>query len=238
MKAPVLSVLCGFTVALVVTPDPTGVLPVLVGIVLTGLLAPLSYAGLRRLFARVGRSARDLTRPTAPPTWTAWRMPSRTRDSSLRSLSESPGRGSRSRRPPKSPTTPAEGLVYPIQSAGRVPIDVADREQGTSPRAVTSGRLVRGESGSRTPPGTSSRRRAPHRRQFAVRSLHERPTRYGHPVGRPSRPAESPRCTPALYTVRSSRPLVAVRDGVSNSEGVCISRRVSRSASGRPRRWR
>lgn len=41
----------GFTVSFVVTPDPTGILPVVVGVVLTGVLIPVFYFGIQRLFA-------------------------------------------------------------------------------------------------------------------------------------------------------------------------------------------
>jgi hypothetical protein len=41
----------GFTGAFVVTPDPTGVLPVAVGVVLTGVLSPVCYYGLQRVVA-------------------------------------------------------------------------------------------------------------------------------------------------------------------------------------------
>jgi hypothetical protein len=40
----------GFTVSFVVTPDPTGILPVVVGVVLTGVLTPAFYFGSQRLF--------------------------------------------------------------------------------------------------------------------------------------------------------------------------------------------
>lgn len=41
----------GFTVSFVVSPDPTGILPVVVGVVLTGVLIPVFYFGIQRLFA-------------------------------------------------------------------------------------------------------------------------------------------------------------------------------------------
>ena len=52
---PLLSVMVasvlGFTVSFVVTPDPTGVLPVAVGVALTGVLSPVCYYGLGRVVA-------------------------------------------------------------------------------------------------------------------------------------------------------------------------------------------
>jgi len=39
----------GFTVSLMVAPDPTGVLPLAGGVVLTGALSPVFYVGLRRI---------------------------------------------------------------------------------------------------------------------------------------------------------------------------------------------
>lgn len=41
----------GFTVSFVVSPDPTGILPVVVGVILTGVLIPLLYFGIQQLFA-------------------------------------------------------------------------------------------------------------------------------------------------------------------------------------------
>jgi ABC-type spermidine/putrescine transport system permease subunit II len=41
----------GFTVSFVVSPDPTGILPVVVGVILTGVLIPLLYLGIQQLFA-------------------------------------------------------------------------------------------------------------------------------------------------------------------------------------------
>lgn len=40
----------GFTVSFVVSPDPTGILPVAVGVVLTGVLIPVIYYGIQRTF--------------------------------------------------------------------------------------------------------------------------------------------------------------------------------------------
>jgi len=40
----------GFAVSFVVTTDPTGILPVVVGVVLTGVLIPVFYFGSQRLF--------------------------------------------------------------------------------------------------------------------------------------------------------------------------------------------
>jgi len=57
MKSTVLTVistfvalLLGFSVSFVVSPDPTGILPIIVGVVLTGVLTPVFYFGIRRLF--------------------------------------------------------------------------------------------------------------------------------------------------------------------------------------------
>ena len=41
----------GFTVSFVVSPDPTGVLPVAVGVALSGVLIPVIYYGIQRTFA-------------------------------------------------------------------------------------------------------------------------------------------------------------------------------------------
>jgi hypothetical protein len=35
----------------VVSPDPTGILPLLLGVALTGILIPVFYFGIQRLFA-------------------------------------------------------------------------------------------------------------------------------------------------------------------------------------------
>ncbi|SEQ94556.1 hypothetical protein SAMN04489841_2814 [Natrinema salaciae] len=43
-----LALLLGFSVSFVVSPDPTGITPVIVGLVLTGVLIPAFYFGLRR----------------------------------------------------------------------------------------------------------------------------------------------------------------------------------------------
>mgnify|MGYP006307168207 CR=1 FL=1 len=51
------ALLLGFTVSFVVSPDPTGVLPVVVGLVLAGAVTPVLYFGLRRLSAPGERSA-------------------------------------------------------------------------------------------------------------------------------------------------------------------------------------
>jgi hypothetical protein len=50
------ALLLGFTVSFVVTPDPTGVLPVAVGIVLAGVLSPVLYSGIRRTLTPNGSS--------------------------------------------------------------------------------------------------------------------------------------------------------------------------------------
>lgn len=39
----------GFAISFVGSPDPTGILPVAVGVVLTGLLSPILYFGFQRL---------------------------------------------------------------------------------------------------------------------------------------------------------------------------------------------
>jgi len=41
----------GFTTSVVLTPDPTGVLPVVLELVLTGVLCLAFYAGTRRILA-------------------------------------------------------------------------------------------------------------------------------------------------------------------------------------------
>jgi hypothetical protein len=41
----------GFGVSFVVSPDPTGVLPVVVGVVLTGVLSAVFYLGSQRILA-------------------------------------------------------------------------------------------------------------------------------------------------------------------------------------------
>jgi hypothetical protein len=41
----------GFTVSFVITPDPTGVFPAVVGIVLTGILSLVFYFGIQRILA-------------------------------------------------------------------------------------------------------------------------------------------------------------------------------------------
>lgn len=46
----------GFTVSFVVTPDPTGILPVVVGLVLAGAATPVLRFGIRRLSAPGERS--------------------------------------------------------------------------------------------------------------------------------------------------------------------------------------
>lgn len=45
----VMAVFLGFTVSFVVSPDPTGLLPVAVGVVLTAISIPVFFAGIRRL---------------------------------------------------------------------------------------------------------------------------------------------------------------------------------------------
>jgi hypothetical protein len=44
-----MAVFFGFTVSFVVSPDPTGLLPVAVGVVLTAISIPVFFAGIRRL---------------------------------------------------------------------------------------------------------------------------------------------------------------------------------------------
>ncbi|KDS90428.1 hypothetical protein FK85_14715 [Halorubrum saccharovorum] len=44
----------GFAVSIVLAPDPTGVLPLVGGVVLTGVLSPVFYVGLRRIVASNG----------------------------------------------------------------------------------------------------------------------------------------------------------------------------------------
>ncbi|WP_142856161.1 hypothetical protein [Salinigranum halophilum] len=51
MISVVVALFLGFTVSFVVSPDPTGLLPVVVGVVLTGVLVPVFYVGIQRLFA-------------------------------------------------------------------------------------------------------------------------------------------------------------------------------------------
>jgi ABC-type spermidine/putrescine transport system permease subunit II len=43
--------LLGFGLSFVVSPDPTGILPLLLGVALTGILIPVFYFGIQRLFA-------------------------------------------------------------------------------------------------------------------------------------------------------------------------------------------
>jgi hypothetical protein len=57
MKSTVLAVistfvalLLGFSVSFAVSPDPTGVIPIIVGVALTGVLIPVFYSGIWRLF--------------------------------------------------------------------------------------------------------------------------------------------------------------------------------------------
>jgi len=57
MKSTVLAVISafvalslGFSVSFVVSPDPTGIFPIIVGVTLTGVLIPVFYLGIRRLF--------------------------------------------------------------------------------------------------------------------------------------------------------------------------------------------
>ena len=40
----------GFTLSLIVSPDPTGLVPLVVGLVLTGVLTPVFYLGTQRLW--------------------------------------------------------------------------------------------------------------------------------------------------------------------------------------------
>lgn len=54
----VVALFVGFTISFVVSPDPTGLLPVAVGVVLTGVLVPVFYFGIRRLSVSDGGSTR------------------------------------------------------------------------------------------------------------------------------------------------------------------------------------
>ena len=47
----------GVTLGLLVAPDPTGMAPILVGLVLTAVLAPALYVGLGQLVDSDGRGA-------------------------------------------------------------------------------------------------------------------------------------------------------------------------------------
>ena len=40
----------GFSVSLAVSPDPTGIFPIIVGVAVTGVLIPVFYFGTQRLF--------------------------------------------------------------------------------------------------------------------------------------------------------------------------------------------
>ncbi|WP_123622244.1 hypothetical protein [Halorubrum sp. CSM-61] len=46
----------GFAVSVVLAPNPTGLLPLVGGVVLTGVLAPVFYVGLQRITASNGGS--------------------------------------------------------------------------------------------------------------------------------------------------------------------------------------
>ncbi|ELZ40459.1 hypothetical protein C471_07980 [Halorubrum saccharovorum DSM 1137] len=48
--------LLGFGLSFVIFPDPTGVLPLAGGVVLTGVLSPVFYVGLQRIAASNERS--------------------------------------------------------------------------------------------------------------------------------------------------------------------------------------
>ena len=41
----------GFLISFIVSPDPTGIIPVILGLVLTGILIPAFYFGLRRIIS-------------------------------------------------------------------------------------------------------------------------------------------------------------------------------------------
>jgi len=47
----------GFNVSFVVSPDPTGVLPVFIGVVLTGILTAVFYLGSQQMLAQTESSA-------------------------------------------------------------------------------------------------------------------------------------------------------------------------------------
>lgn len=44
----VLALFLGVSIAFIVSPDPTGITPIVLGLVLTGVLLPAFYFGLRR----------------------------------------------------------------------------------------------------------------------------------------------------------------------------------------------
>jgi hypothetical protein len=46
------ALLLGFTVSSVITPDPTGLLPVAMGVVLTGVSSPVFCVGIQRVTPR------------------------------------------------------------------------------------------------------------------------------------------------------------------------------------------
>ena len=57
MKSTVLAVIStfvalflGFSVSFAVSPDPTGIFPIIVGVALIGVLVPVFYSGIWRLF--------------------------------------------------------------------------------------------------------------------------------------------------------------------------------------------
>lgn len=47
----VLGLFLGVSSSFLVSPDPTGITPILLGLVLTGVLIPAFYLGLRRLIS-------------------------------------------------------------------------------------------------------------------------------------------------------------------------------------------
>jgi hypothetical protein len=56
LVSTVVALVVGFTVSFVVAPDPTGILPVAVGAVLTGVLSPVVYVGVGRILPSAERS--------------------------------------------------------------------------------------------------------------------------------------------------------------------------------------
>ncbi|RLM49917.1 hypothetical protein DVK06_12870 [Halorubrum sp. Atlit-28R] len=51
LVSAIVALFLGFAVSFVVSPDPTGVLPLAVGVVLTVVLTPAIYLGIQRLLA-------------------------------------------------------------------------------------------------------------------------------------------------------------------------------------------
>jgi hypothetical protein len=47
----VFALFLGFLISFVVSPDPTGIVPLILGLVLTGVLIPAFYFGLRRIIS-------------------------------------------------------------------------------------------------------------------------------------------------------------------------------------------